>query len=529
MIAAQVDLGRVVGIRSLPGRLGIGVGLIIAVIAISVLGYVTLTTSAEGEDGGSMVDRVDEITPDLERYIEDAMEKANVPAVAVGIVVDDRLTYSRGFGKGAQGQAIGDQTLFEIGSATKSFLGVTLAQLVDRDELGWDDHVREHYPGFRLSDPWVTREFRIYDLLAQRTGMAPYAADVLSLLGYEIEDSIAAVADISAISSFRSEFAYQNVPHLVASEIVAEKTGHENWNEAVQEELLGPLGMKASGTSPGLLTESEDSTRGHQLDKGELRTVVPVSLPENVFGAGSIISNVDDMAKWVSFQLGRGEIGGKRLLSEEQHRETWQPRVAVTGEFADRMAQVPGKTGLSYATGWFLHSVPEGRIIEHGGTTLGYTSAIRLDPDRRVGIVVLTNQSAGGGIALPISKYAFDLIQGREARDHVEAMVQLDDVEDQTSGATDPDAVIRDLVGVYRHPVGGRMEITRSGGKLVTALGPKRIDAEIEIGDGRVGALTWKVDNEPDGPVMSAPLFYRHTGGPVAEVILADLPFRRSE
>lgn len=473
-----------------------------------------------------MADRVEEIVPRLERYIEESMRKAEVPALAIGIVVDDRPVYVRGFGEGAQGQPVDGQTLFEIGSATKSFLGVTLAQLVESGRLAWDDRVRDHYPRFRLADPRVSREFRVYDLLAQRTGMAPYAADVLSLLGYGIEDSIAAVAEIPAVSSFRSEFAYQNVPHLVASEIVAEKTGHESWNEAVRELLLEPLGMDGSGTSPALLTRSDNSTSGHQIHQGRLRPVVPVSLPENVFGAGSIISNVDDMAKWLGFQLNRGEVRGRQILSPEQHRATWQPRVGVTGEFADRMAQVPGKTDLSYATGWFIHSVPEGRIVEHGGTTLGYTSAVRLDPDRKVGVVVLTNQSAGGGIALPVSKYAFDLLQGRAPQDHVAAMVRLG--EDEGAGpAADAEEITAELVGVYHHPVAGRMEIARRGGKLVTQLGPKRIDAEVEVGDGQVGALTWKVDNEPEGPVMSAPLFYSRRGGPIDELVLADLPFRR--
>lgn len=476
-----------------------------------------------------MADRVDRFAPKLERYIEESMEKAEVPALAIGIVVGDELVYTRGFGEGARGQEIDGETLFEIGSATKSFLGATVALLVDREELSWDDRVGDHYPEFRLADPWVTREFRIYDLLAQRTGLAPYAADVLSLLGYGIEDSIAAVADIPAVSSFRSDFAYQNVPHLVASEIVAAKTGNENWNDAVQELLLEPLGMESSGTSPKLLTESSNSTRGHQIDEGEPRPVAPVSLPENVFGAGSIISNVNDMAKWLGFQLNRGEAGDGQLLSEEQHRTTWQPRVTVTGEFADRMGQVPGETDLAYATGWFLHSVPEGRIVEHGGTTLGYTSATRIDPDRGVGVVVLTNQAAGGGVALPISKYAFDLIQGREPADHVEAMVQLDPAEETVEDAT-LEALRRDLVGEYVHPVAGRMEIFDSAGKLTTRLGPKRIEAEIKPRDSDFGELTWTVDNEPEGPVMAAPLFYSHSeGSPVEEILLADIPFRRQE
>lgn len=491
-------------------------------------GYLTVADSTGGDRSGLTEDRIETVAPELEKYVRSAMERADVPAVAVGIVANDRLVYTRGFGTGEQGQAIDAETMFEIGSATKPFLGATLAILADRGELSWDDRVIDHYPEFKLADPWVTREFRVADLLAQRSGMSPYAADVLSLLGYPPSDSIAAFARLKAETSFRSEFAYQNVPHQIASRIVAEKTGNPDWNAAVAELLLNPLGMNSSGTSGSLLTDSSDSTRGHQIQDGELRKVQPVSLPERVYGAGSIVSNVADMARWIRFQLGRGQLGDRRLLDRKQHGETWKPRVPVSGEFADRMEQVPGATHLSYGTGWFLHSVPEGRIVEHGGTTLGYTSAVRLDPDRGFGIVVLTNQSHDGGIAIPISKYAFDLLQGREPRDPLgdgpdEAVAAGETAE---KDAREEPARRNRVRGTWVHPVAGRMRIVERDGELWTRLGPKRIDARLEVDDVPF-ELSWHVDNAGDGPVMSAPVIPRLVDGRIESLQVADLAFKR--
>lgn len=474
---------------------------------------------------------VDEAVPALEAYVRGAMRRADVPAVAVGIVAGDELVYARGFGTGADGQEVDADTAFEIGSATKSFLGATLALLVDRGQLAWDDRVIDHDPGLRFADPWVTREMRIADLLAQRTGLAPYAADVLSLLGYDPEHSIAAFGRLPAQSSFRSEFAYQNVPHLVASRIVADKVGARDWNEAVRELLLDPLGMDASGTSAAVLTKSDNATRGHQVLDGELREVAPVSLPERVYGAGSIVSTVRDMSRWIRFQLGRGRIDGRQVLSREQHAATWQPRVAVTGDFARRMEQVPGATQLSYATGWFVHSVPEGRIVEHGGTTLGYTSAVRLDPDRDLGVVVLTNQAHEGGIAIPIAKVAFDLLQGREPRDPLaerpaaSAAPAGPDADDEPDA--DTTALRAALAGTYRHPVAGRMRLVERDGALWTRLGPKRVRARLDVAAEPPFALTWHVDDRPDGPVMTAPVVPTRARGRVEALAVADIVFRR--
>src|SRR5690606_14865894 len=80
------------------------------------------------------------------------------------------------------------------------------------------------------------------------------------------------------------------------------------------------------------------------------------------------------------------------------------------------------------ATGWIIHSTPEGRVIEHGGSTIGFVSSIALDPDRRFGVVVLVNQSFnfGTGLALPIGRYTLDTLQGRPETDYAaEALIHV--------------------------------------------------------------------------------------------------------
>ena len=114
------------------------------------------------------------------------MKGFDVPGLAIGIVAGNKLVYAKGFGFRSKGGApVDTQTLFQIASVTKAFLSTTMAIAVDRGKLHWDDRIVDLDPEFQLRDPWVTREFRVFDLMAQRSGLPPYANEFLTLLGFD--------------------------------------------------------------------------------------------------------------------------------------------------------------------------------------------------------------------------------------------------------------------------------------------------------------------------------------------------------
>ena len=130
---------------------------------------------------------IEALRPEAESYIAAGMQKFDLPGLAVGVVTNDKLVYSKGFGvrRKSSGPAVDPHTVFQIGSATKGFLSATMALMVDRGNFKWDDRVIDLDDDFRLKDPWVTREFRMFDLLAQRSGLPPYANDALGILGLD--------------------------------------------------------------------------------------------------------------------------------------------------------------------------------------------------------------------------------------------------------------------------------------------------------------------------------------------------------
>ena len=334
----------------------------------------------------SVEQRVEALVPSLEDYIAANMKGFDVPGLAMGIVVGDKLIYAKGFGAQTKGgEPVDAQTIFQIGSTTKAFLSATIAIAVDRGELHWDDRVVDLDPDFQMRDPWVTREFRVFDLLAQRSGLPPYANDVFSALGFDRSVLIRSLRYVDPVSSFRTIFAYTNITQVLAGRIVAKGEGAKDWNAVLQKNILDPLGMKDTSYSAAAISATANHARGHRYTTdGSIEVPFEQVFPYDLDGTGDINSNIADMAKWVSLQLAGGTTpDGQRVVSAENLAYTHTPKVAISDK-------------VSYALGWIVQQTPNGEVIWHNGGTPGFGAMIVLQPDRKLGLIVLSNQSNVG-------------------------------------------------------------------------------------------------------------------------------------
>jgi CubicO group peptidase (beta-lactamase class C family) len=158
------------------------------------------------------------LLPAFEAYAEQARVTWGTPGMAIAMVHQDHVIYAKGFGVKQLGgtDPVDPHTLFPIGSASKAFTSALVALLADEGKRRWEDPVVDHVPAFEMSDPWVTRAFMIEDLLAQHSGMQPYAGDLLAVLGFDTAAIQAQIKQMSLVSSVRSRFAYVNNLFLVA-------------------------------------------------------------------------------------------------------------------------------------------------------------------------------------------------------------------------------------------------------------------------------------------------------------------------
>ena len=352
---------------------------IIALVSVNFANAALATEPLRADT--AMADRVLAQIPEIEDYIAGGMKEFDIPGLAVGIVAGDKLVYAKGFGVRSKsgGLPVDAQTVFQIGSTTKAFLAATEAIMVDRGKLRWDDRVVDLEPEFQLKDPWVTREFRVFDLLAQRSSLPAFVNDILVMYDFDDVALIRSLRNVEPVSSFRTTFAYTNITHLLASRIVAKAAGVSDWNTVLQQELLDPLGMKDSSYTAEAIEAAANHANGHRwTPEGSIEAPFTPIFPYHLDGAGDINSNVEDMARWIRFQLGNGTFEGRHIVSPENLAYTRRSMVAATDQ-------------VSYAQGWFVFPTPGGNILWHDGDTLIFGAFVGLIPDRNVGVVILTN------------------------------------------------------------------------------------------------------------------------------------------
>ena len=144
------------------------------------------------------------------------MSTFDVPGMAVGVVHEGEIVYARGHGVRELGQegAVDADTLFKIASNSKAYTAAALAILVDEGRIAWDGHVADYIPEFRMSDPWVTAELSVTDLLAHRSGLVEHAGDLMlwpDPNGFSREDVIRGLRHFPLVDDFRDSYNYDNV------------------------------------------------------------------------------------------------------------------------------------------------------------------------------------------------------------------------------------------------------------------------------------------------------------------------------
>ncbi len=409
----------------------------------------------------------------FENYAEKSRQAWGTPGMAVVLVADGKVLWSKGFGVKETGgsEPVDVKTLFQIGSVSKSFTSSLVALQVDRGKLKWADKVLDYDPDFRMYDPWVTREFTVEDTMSQRSGQPSYATDLLSFLGATRPEIVQALREVRPVSSFRSRFAYVNNLWLVSARVLERVTGR-TWEQAVASDIFQPLAMSRTNTGfQGLWSDSNHSTP-HQGKKGAiqpLRDNWPFKDWVYTYGpAGGINSNVEDMGKYVQMQL-----GVTPLIQAESLAVMHSPHVLVGGAKKEQPKAIFELGMASYCLGWIRQELHPSTLIWHNGGTSGCKTVVGFCPDAGMGIVVLSNL---GNTELPealMYRY-YDLYFGRPDYDYSDTFLRN---QHPAAAATAPPqnprppAALTRYVGKYRHPVYGLAEVRLVGSALEIGLG----------------------------------------------------------
>ena len=408
----------------------------------------------------------------LDQYIEQVRVGWKIPGVAVGIVRNDSLIYARGFGLKELGKpdSVTPRTLFAIGSNTKSFTATAAAMMVDEGKMTWNDKVTKWLPGFQLYDQYVTRELTLRDVLSHRSGLGRRGDALWYGTDYSRDEILRRIRYLKPTAGFRTEMGYQNIMVLAAGQMVGRASG-DGYDETIRKRIFAPLGMTTSNLSPKDLPAQGDVSTPHSITKGVAKPIHWRNL-DNVGPAGSINSNIVEMAQYVRMHLGNGTYRGTRLVTGGNLNVTKTPHIN-TGSTGDSLSHFGG-----YGLGWVVQDYRGRRIAWHNGGIDGMLSEMWTIPEAGLGIVVLTNgapHSAGPAIVWNIIDR---FLLGQPSKDYLAeglkrfeaATAALEAREKQTEAErakdSKPSLALGRYAGAYLDDIYGEITIATAGDGL---------------------------------------------------------------
>lgn len=400
------------------------------------------------------------------QFVNETMEQWQVPGVAVGIVKNDELVYAEGFGyRDVENQLpVTPETLFAIGSSSKGFTATSAGILVDDKKLDWHTPIRKWLPTFELQDTFATERMNLADLLCHRSGLPRH-----DLIWYNStasrEDLIDRLKYLEPSKDFRTFWQYQNLMYLTAG-YLAGRANESTWEELVQQRILDPLEMGSSNFSVEKSQKADNSALPYEIPdpKTGAREQIPFRNIDVIGPAGSINSNVIDMANWLIMNLNGGQFKDRQIITEATLKELHSAQMPLVPEamLYPPLETHPEMGQACYGFGWFVQNYRGHRWVHHGGNIDGFCAMVSLLPQDKLGVVVLTNLD--GLAALPVTGYAMDLLLGLEPLDwnslwrefYDKILEGVDQANNKLMESQIPDTTpshsLHDYAGEYVHP-----------------------------------------------------------------------------
>jgi CubicO group peptidase (beta-lactamase class C family) len=413
-------------------------------------------------------------------FIDTTREAWNVPGLAIAIVKDDEVIYSRGFGYRnlAEELPVTPKTLFAIGSSTKAFTAMGLGILVDEGKLDLDKPVREYLPDFRLHDRFATEQMTPRDLVTHRSGLPRhdllwYGSDFMR------EEMYKKLRYLKPSKDFRSTWQYQNLMYMSAGYLIEQLTG-ELWEDFTRERIFRPLGMQESNFSVDVSARMPDHARPYRLNDEKISEEIPFRNIDAIGPAGSINSSVSEMANWVMLHLAGGKFNDVEIVSTSVLRDMHTPHMVLSS-----ISQHKEVINQTYGLGWFIEAYRGYRYIHHGGNIDGFSALVTLVPTENLGVVVLTNLNANSLPAV-VTRYVVDtMLELEPVNWYARLKPKADDDEEEKEEekeerveGTTPSHPLKAYAGEYEHPGYGILKIENNGDQFVGMYNSFEFDIE---------------------------------------------------
>lgn len=455
------------------------ISLTVVALLLSPLALFAQATSGKGSEPAFSADYDAQIRKVMDRIPE-------IPSVAIVVIKDDQPIFLRAYGLADKeaGTKADTDTLYYIASSTKSFMAMTAALLDKEGKIRLDDPITKYAAGLTFKSS-IPDKVSVRSLLTHTSGLRnnPMVFRMAYSGESDEREMMRVFADVTTYDEARyGKYAYDNLGYNIYG-LLLQRTLKRKWQDLLQERIFSPLKMRHTTAYVSKARAGKLAVAESYMFSADTGTVIrsPIAKQDNnMQSAGGMITSISDMGRWLRLNLNGGKLDGKQVIPAEIMKSVH------TGYTQTTRDEPPFTGNGEYGLGWQIGKYRSEKIIYHHGGFPGWSSHVSFMPEKKIGVVVLINEStAGGNVGHMLATYAYDWWLGTEDREPTYA-AQLEsgatnyrkmqqaqqaafrDRAKRTSQLTKP---LQDYVGRYSNEQLGNIQITVKQNTLALKLG----------------------------------------------------------
>jgi len=351
----------------------------------------------------------------FDAYMEQTLKDWNTPGVGVGIVVNDKLVFAKGYGYRDYEKKLPftPKTLEPIASNSKLFTAVVAGMLVEEGKLTWDKPVRESVPTIQFYNDQLNNNVTLRDMLSHRTGVTRH--DLIWFKSpFTRKELFEKLKYLEPQEPMRETFLYNNLMFSAVGQIIELKSG-KTWEQFVRERIFGPLEMNTTTyTIADMLKQPDYGVPFREKrDSFELYKIPYYEDTEGVAPAGAIISNIDELSHWLIALMNDGKYNGKQVLPASVLKATIQPAIGLPNTLGEALGYWE-LLNPAYGMGRQTASYRGKLLTYHGGDLPGFHSQVSFLPNDKIGVIVFVISDHSAPLYNVISYNVYERLLGMD-------------------------------------------------------------------------------------------------------------------
>ena len=365
-------------------------------VALKLQPYSRISEAEEVVMPSRVLSEIEPVIPVYDSLLTIEINETGTVGAAVAIIYKGHIAFLKCYGvrKAGEDDPVDPNTIFRLGSVSKTVTGVLAGILSDEGILYLDTKVKDIIPGFQLKDSLNTNNLTIRNILSHTSGLVPHAYDNL------VEDHIPFSVIMDSLSRVNISappghlYGYQNVMFSLYDTLSAIETS-EDFGSLMSEKVFLPFGMVDASTGFEPFENSTDKAYPHYRSRGKFKALPLNNRYYNTLPAAGVNASISDMAQFLC-----GMFNTDRMPAVMDTIFSPQVRTPLPWTYLRYWDHVDSK---QYAIGWRIIGYKGRKVAYHAGYVDGYKSEIALCMDENIGIVFLTNSpNKAASVSIPV-------------------------------------------------------------------------------------------------------------------------------